>query len=302
MYNYEKEAVEVFGNIINKSNNQIVFNCPKCKRPKLYVNSCNGLFNCFRCNYKGKLKSKVSLRDIKQNYNKNKLNANSLVDNINDITLIPFTKVKLYDEQIVALKARGITESDIKYYNICGRIQDNRIQIPNYVKGNFTDLVCAWQYDKNKVDDTHPKYLNSEGTKKDKTLFNIYNIEEGANQIILCEGIFNAITAGHNAVASYGCHLSDSQCSLILAKKPKSILIAYDSDEPGVKGALDVIKKLKKNNYFGVVEYVLLPKGIDINDLGRDNFNNYCTSHKIKININNELSTILPKLLFKSRF
>lgn len=302
---YEKIAIETFGQNYRRNKvSELIFYCPKCNRIKLYVNTVNGVYHCFRCNYKGRLKLRTSLLDVKDKYNLEKLqntfNSTTKETN-NELKLIHYTSIPLNQEQKHALYNRGLTDSDIKFYNISGRLDDNRIQIPNFVKGCFTDIVCAWQYDKTKITDKNPKYLNSEGTKKDKTLFNIYNIEQNTDKIILTEGIFNAITAGKNAVASYGCHLSDIQCQLILQKEPKSILIAYDSDEPGVLGSLDVIQKLKNNKYKGIVEYILLPIGLDINDIGHNNFINYYNSHKVVIDLHNIISSNLPKLLYDSK-
>lgn len=301
MYRYEKIAKEHFGTVINQNKkDEFIFKCIKCGRPKLYVNTKNGLYHCFRCDFKGRLKTKVTMADIKEKYNMDNLIKQSKSTN-KELNLVPFFGKSLTEEQEIALKNRGLTESDIRFYNICGRGQDNRIQIPNFVKGCFTDIVCAWQYDKSKVNDKNPKYLNTEGTLKSETLFNVYNLDKGITKVFLCEGIFNAITAGRDAIASYGCSLSDRQCELILEKEPKTIVIAYDSDEPGVKGSLKVIKKLKESHYKGIVEYVLLPNGVDVNDLGRDNFLNYYNNNKVVIDLNNPVSIKLPKLLYESR-
>lgn len=299
MNKYEKIAILNFGDNYRKNKaTELIFKCPKCGRQKLYFNTQNGVFHCFRCDYKGRLKAKSTIQDIKNNYNFNSLQK--IVKN-DELNLIYFNSVDLTEEQKQALKDRGLTDSDIKYYNICGRKEDNRIQIPNFVKGNFTDIICAWQYDKTKINNKNPKYLNSEGTKKDNTLFNIYNIEKGVKQLILCEGIFNAITAGKNAVASYGCNLSDRQLDLIIEKEPKSILIAYDSDEPGVKGSLKAIDKFKNIRYKGLLEYILLPNGVDINDLGQDNFMLYYNNNKVIIDLDSKISLKIPKLLHESR-
>lgn len=302
MYKYERVAIERFGNNYRRNKDtEFIFQCPKCNRNKLYVNTTNGVYHCFRCDYKGRLKTKATLKDVKDRYNIDQLNKMIQENKDEQLTLIYFVSCPLTEEQKQALKSRGITESDIKYYNICGRKTDHRIQIPNFIRGCFTDVICAWEYDKDKVTDYNPKYLNSEGTEKSKTLFNYFNIEYRVNQIILCEGIFNAITAGRNAVASYGCNISDRQIRLLIEKEPKSILIAYDSDEPGVEGSLKVIKLLQKYKYNGIVEYILLPKGVDINDLGHDNFLNFVNTHKVLIDLYNPVSIKLPKLLFDSK-
>lgn len=301
MYGYETAAKRKFGIVVNttKSSKELIFRCPKCNREKLYVNVNNGLFHCFRCDYKGKLRGRYSLKNMKQSYEQMRKNSEASRDKT--LKLIYFDSLPLNEEQTKAIKDRGLTDLDIKYYNFCGRKQDNRIQIPNYVKGNLTDIVCAWEYDKTKINSKNPKYLNTSDIDKSKTLFNIYNIEKSVDKIILCEGIFNAITAGKNAVASFGCVLSDRQCELILEKEPKSILIAYDSDEPGVKGAIGAIKLLRDKQYSGIVEYVLLPKGVDINDIGHTNFIKYYNNNRYIIDLKNPVSVRLPKLLFDGK-
>lgn len=302
MYKYEKAAIERFGNnFIRNKTDELIFNCKKCGRPKLYVDTKTGVYHCFRCNFKGKIKTRATLAGVREKYNMDTLIKQTKENKDEQLTLIHFVYKPLTEQQIKALNNRGITSADIKYYNICGRAEDERIQIPNFVKGCFTDVICAWEWDKSKVTNKNPKYLNSEGTEKSKTLFNIYNIDNNPEQIVLCEGLFNAITAGKNAVASYGCSLSSRQCDLILEKEPKSILIAYDSDEPGVNGAVEAIRLFKLKNYKGKLEYILLPKGVDINDLGHDNFKHYCETHSVVIDVKNPIGEKLPKLLFDSK-
>ena len=86
-----------------------------------------------------------------------------------------------------------------------------------------------------------------------------------------------------------------------LADKNHEVEIITMADEPGVKGSLKVIKYLQKYKYKGIVEYILLPKGIDINDLGHDNFLNFVDTHKVLIDLDNPMSIKLPKLLFESK-
>lgn len=308
MYKYKKIAINKFGSNYRTTSktDELIFKCNKCNRDKLYVNISNGLYHCFRCGQKGRLSGRVSLHDVKEKYDMRSLsNLNNKCNDDNDfegsLTLVPFFRKELTDEQIKALKNRGLTDEDIEYYNICGRAEDNRIQIPNYIKGCFTDVICNWQYDKSKINDKNPKYLNSVATKKGDTLFNYFNINYNEDQIILTEGIFNAITAGKNAVASYGCGITEKQCKMLIHKNPKSILIAYDSDEPGVTGSCNVIKFLSRLKYTGILKYVLLPKGIDINDFGHDNFVNYCNSNEVIIDLSSPISRNLPKLLFSSK-
>lgn len=296
----EKEAISKFGTVYTKyKETEWLFPCPNCKkvnRENLHVNTKNGCYHCFHCDYKGKLRGKPKLSDLINNSLSQSPNSYTKQTDTS-VYLMPFCRLPLSLEQKQALYKRGLTDDDIAYYKIAG---GKRIQIPNYVKGNFSDLICAWEWRKENVTKYNPKYLYSEGVQKSKVLFNLHNIEEKTENITLCEGIFNAITAGKNAVASYGCNLSDYQLALLLSKQPLSITIAYDSDLPGVSGAMKVIDKLCQQNYKGTVYYILLPKKVDINDLGKEKYKKYFEQNKIVIDLASPLATSLPKLMFSS--
>lgn len=294
-YKYENDAIKRFGRQFEKRKDgtELIFPCPKCNAPnksnKLYVNVTSGVFHCFRCGFKGRLKTNYSLSDVIKNKNDKQEYKKS------DIFLFPFIRKNLTEEQINALYLRGLSDSDIRYYNITG---GNRIQIPNYVIGNFTDMICKWEWRKELITNKNPKYLYLNDVKKSDIVFNLHNIQSNSDQITICEGIFNAITAGKTAVATYGCNFSSKQIIDIVNKQPKSIIIAYDSDLPGVTGSMKLIQELKNQEYQGNVYYILLPKGIDINDLGYEQYQDYFNKNKVLIDLSSALSCKLPKLLF----
>lgn len=296
----EKAAIEKFGNnFIKYKVDEWLFPCPKCKKintDNLHVSLTKGKFHCFHCNYGGSLRKNHSLSDVINDLSQS--NIKQLHDKNLEGCLIPFIRQDLTSEQINALYKRKLTDEDIKYYNISG---GKRIQIPNYVIGSLTDTICLWEWKKENITKYNPKYLYPKEVNTHNSVFNLHNIKN-KSEIIVCEGIFNAITAGKNAVATYGCHISDIQLNLILSKKPKKIIIAYDSDLPGVEGSIDFIDKLHKINYKGDVEYVLLPKGVDINDIGRNKFNDFYLKNKVKLNIDTEFnfSKKIPKLIYNS--
>lgn len=291
---YLSKAVEKFGNnyVSTNKEGEYIFRCPNCNREKLYLNSFNGVFHCFRCDYKGKIAGKTitSLSEFRSNKAEEKTKSKT-------VALRWFNRQALTEEQHTAIINRGLTDEDIEYYNITG---GKRIQIPNFVVGNLSDLVCFWEWRKDKVTKTNPKYLYSEGVEKSNCLFNIHNVAEGSH-ITLCEGIFNAITVGREGVASYGRSLSDRQLELILNKYPSLITIAYDSDLPGVTGAVDALEKLAKTKYNGSVDYILLPKGVDANDLGKEKYQEYYEKNKINIDLTSSLSLKIPMLLYKNK-
>lgn len=301
---YRKEAVKKFGNYytINKNNpDEWLFPCKLCKKlndKNLHVNVKTGLYNCFHnCSNHGKLFKKYSLNDVKSNITTN--NSIKTFSSIEHDTeyLYPFCRLDLTDEQRAALYSRGITDEQIEYYNICG---GKRIQIPNKVIGQFTDLVCNWEYRKQLVTKQNPKYLYSSDVKKSNVVFNLHRVPEKANVIIVCEGIFNAITASKLGVATYGCNPSVNQVKQILGKSPENIIIAYDSDLPGVTGSSKLINLLRAEDFKGGLYYILLPKGVDINDIGHKNFLKYLEEHKVKIILSSPFAYKLPKLLFDS--
>lgn len=293
-------AIRRFGEPVNShvtNSNNIIFTCPNCNRPKLYVNLGNGMYNCFRCGNKGKLKIKNTLGEVyKQYYN----TVDSAVHKKeNEVFFVIYPHESLNSLQIDCLRNRGLTDDDIEYYHITSDGDTGRIIIPNYVKGIFTDFYVGWEYRKRLVTDSNPKYLNNDQcTKKGSLLFNGWRIPKDNNYVVLCEGVFDAITAGKHAVASLGCNLTEKQVQLLIELQSKKIIIAYDGDEPGVKGSDKVIQYLYKYHYKGEVEYVPLPINIDINDMGRENFWNYYHSHKYIIDMNSVVSRNLPMLLF----
>lgn len=102
------------------------------------------------------------------------------------------------------------------------------------------------------MDDSMPKYLNSPETSifnKSRNLFalNFYKKNE-KERIILCEGYMDVIAlfgAGiPYAVASLGTSLTEQQVKLI-SQKANEVIVAYDSDEAGVKAANRVIEMIR---------------------------------------------------------
>lgn len=293
-HKYERQAISKFGTEFRMyKEDEWLFPCPMCKKlntDNLHVNPITGQFHCFHCDYGGHFKSKAELSDLTSKGYKKEKKAKITI-------LLPFNRQNLTEEQRQALLNRGLTDDDIEYYDISG---GKRIQIPNFVMGNLSDLICFWEYRKDKINKKNPKYLYSSNVKKSDCLFNAHRIEKNSH-ITLCEGIFNAITAGKNAVASYGRSLSDEQLEILLKCEPNLITIAYDSDLPGVTGAIEVIKKLIDSDYKGKVDYILLPKGSDINDLGKQRYIDYYNKNKINIDLKSNLSLEIPMLIYSSK-
>ena len=108
--------------------------------------------------------------------------------------------------------------------------------------------------------DGKPKYLNSPETEIFDKSRNLYGLNiakrSKAPYKILCEGYMDVISmhqAGfHEAVASLGTSFTEGQAAL-LKRYTKQVLLAYDSDDAGVRAAIRSIGILKKAGLEGRV-------------------------------------------------
>lgn len=99
------------------------------------------------------------------------------------------------------------------------------------------------------LDDSKPKYLNSQATPVFDKKQNLYGFNYAQNtkmnHFIFCEGFMDTIAmhqAGFdNAVASLGTALTQEQVALI-SNYTDNVFLAYDSDGPGVSAALRAIE------------------------------------------------------------
>ena len=108
--------------------------------------------------------------------------------------------------------------------------------------------------------DGKPKYLNSPETEIFDKSRNLYGLNiakrSKAPYKILCEGYMDVISmhqAGfHEAIASLGTSFTEGQAAL-LKRYTKQVLLAYDSDDAGVRAAIRSIGILKKAGLEGRV-------------------------------------------------
>lgn len=103
------------------------------------------------------------------------------------------------------------------------------------------------------MDDSKPKYLNTDDTpvfKKSRNLFSLnFAKNEGSGRLILAEGYMDVIAihaAGFkNVVATLGTALTEEQARL-MSKYAKEVIIAYDSDGAGqaaTRRALNILSE-----------------------------------------------------------
>jgi DNA primase len=150
-------------------------------------------------------------------------------------------------------KTRGVSIKEAKKMGVKVWSSRKRIVFPvtkdfeivGYVARDYTDT------DKRKA-------LNSEGSFRSNSVWNLDSIKKGQSELIITEGIFDAIKADiTRSVAVLGIEVSDGQIELIKSKEVQNIYICFDPGEDEYKMA----KKLARNFLFtnSKVHIVRLP-------------------------------------------
>ena len=153
---------------------------------------------------------------------------------------------------------RGFTDDDILKHNIgyCDEGKySNRIIIPSYDSNGGLNFFVGRDFYKSKL-----KYLNS-FTSKDVIGFDLFiNWDE---PIILCEGVFDAMSFKRNAIPLFGKTMSKRLHKKILEQKVKKVFLALDDD-----AKLDAMKIREKLMNEGIDVRKIDLKNGDPNDIG----------------------------------
>lgn len=134
--------------------------------------------------------------------------------------------------------------------------------IPFYYQGTLR------YYNARRVLGSGPRYNNPNkdltGLGKEFIIFNHDALEE-YRTIYICEGAFNALTLGDQAIATQGKAFSRYQLNQIIKSPCKHVIILLDPDAKNyaLKLAFSLIDYKK-------VKVVFLPEGKDVNDLGKN--------------------------------
>lgn len=107
----------------------------------------------------------------------------------------------------------------------------------------------------------------------DKPIYGIYELSGKESEIIICEGIIDALTCwvyGKPAIALLGLG-TQKQYRQLLQMQCRKFIIALDPDTAGQKAAEKLKRILGKNKIITTYE---IPIGKDINDLNQYEFNN----------------------------
>ena len=283
--------------------NDVAFYCPFCHhhKKKFNINLENQKWHCWVCNAKGRkfihLLRKINandnivreiLEDVGeyQNYNKDKTNKTQYEVSLPECFKPLWKKHNdiVYRHAIKYLSKRNIGIKEIIRYGIgyCSEgVYQNRVIIPSYDESGRLNYFIA----RDIFPDSKFKYKNP-NIPKDTVIFELFiNWDK---EIILCEGVFDAIAIKRNAIPLLGKFPSKTLVKRIIQNRVKKVYIALDED-----AKKDSIKLSKFLMNYGIKTFRINLKEKDPSEVGFKEFwkllnetSEYSFSQSIKERLN----------------
>ena len=266
--------------------NELAFYCPFCHhhKQKLQVNTETQKWHCWTCNSGGKKLTsllrkldvdKKTISIIREIYGDSNYNSKTEDSDAKVFISLPKEYISLatepkgfnpeYKHAMHYLTQRGIGMAEIVKYNI-GYCKDGlyarRVIIPSYNSdGSLNYFISRSYYAEEKM-----KYKNPPISKNIICLDSQINWKE---PIILCEGVFDAITIRRNAVPLLGKFPSKNLVEKIFMNGVTDIVISLDNDA--------INEALKVSDYFrkqGINVKLMMLKDKDAAEMGYEGFYN----------------------------
>jgi DNA primase len=272
--------------------NELAFYCPFCNhhKQKLQVNTETQKWHCWTCNSGGKKltsllrkldvdKNSISIiREIygDSNYNPQQDDSEtkiyiSLPKEFKSLNEPPKGFNPEYKQAMNYLTQRGITQKEIIKYNIgycVDGLYARRVIIPSYDSNGLLNYFVSRSY----YQDEKMKYKNPPISK------NIICFESQINwkePIILCEGVFDAITIKRNVVPLLGKFPSKQLVERIFMSGVSNIIISLDND--AMNEAMKAAEYFRKN---GINVKMMYLKDKDASEIGYTKFYEELTKTK----------------------
>ena len=239
--------------------------------------------NCFTCGYTVTLPTFISNcfgRHDGGNYGKKwllkhfasvdgisdrKLNINLSRDNFkeNKQNYVSEEELESYRYIHPYMYKRGLTDEIIEKYDIGYDKNTDCITMPIRDKNGKTLFFCRRS--------VKTKFFNYP-SGVEKPIYGIYELPKYCSEVVVCESVFNALTCvkyGKPAIALLGTGNS-YQYDQIKELPVRKIILGFDGDEAGDNAAI----RFKKNVTNKIVHQYEIPRGKDINDLTKEEFDN----------------------------
>jgi DNA primase len=176
---------------------------------------------------------------------------------------IPLWKVDSdykYKHAIKYLNNRGITADDILRYRIgyCAQgAYANRIILPSYDGDNNLNYFTARTFY-----DGGRKYWNPPVSKN---IICFENMIDWSETVVLCEGMFDAISLRRNVIPLLGKTLPKKLELALVSNKVIDVVVFLDED-----ARLDAIKIQQKLSSYGINTNIVITEGKDASEMGND--------------------------------
>lgn len=248
----EERKLKILNNILGdfyNKNTEYLFYCPNCQhhKKKLSINIDKNVFKCWVCDWSGK----NIYRIIKYHGSNNdkyewkrfgqQIEIEEFANKLFGTQIKIEEKIDLPDEFISLankklprtslyplnyLKSRGLTKEDIVKWKIgycsAGKYV-GRVIVPSFNKNGDINYFVTRSYDNN-----WKKYLNPRASRD--IIFN-YPYLDFDEDLILVEGVFDAMKAGDNSVPLLGSTLNEnSKLFYEIVKNDTPIYLALDPD------------------------------------------------------------------------
>ena len=266
-------------------NEEYAFYCTFCNhhKKKLQVNLKTQKWHCWICNTGGHnliqlfKKLKATKEQFQELYDSGYSKTTKFVseeDTAKEVVKLPSQYIPLWEKQntpeykraMLYLQNRGITIFDILKYSIgyCeSGLYSNRIIIPSYDENAQLNYFVGRSFY-----ETTMKYKNP-FVSTDVIGFDLFI--NWSEPIILCEGVFDAITIKRNTIPLFGKTIPKKLERKIIEKNVQDIYIALDTD--AIKDSLKICEKFM--NQGRNVYMVDLPNNTDPSDLGFEKIHNF---------------------------
>lgn len=216
-----------------------------------------------------------------------------IVDNIHNPEVLPF---------VAYLVKRGFTSEDIATHNI-GYVTNSQVDLPSGKKLQLTNHIVFITHDSNgkyqywntrAIGDSFVKSINAPSREheysKKTVIFNL-NRAVTTDNIVICEGVPDALTIGVSGVATFGKQVTEQQIKLLTSSitENQRIYIMLDNDaKDQIAELADKLYRHHKETYI-----VLNPEGGDANDIGNLKAWELINNNSVKADANGLLSLLL---------
>jgi len=262
----ETKKIKILSDILGsyyRTSDELLFECPKCDhhKNKLSVNLDKDAFKCWICDYRGRkiyhLVRRYGDYNQKKLWNEltNSVDISSFASIFDDHEIVEKSQVVEIPKEFKTLatnkrdisslsarsflRSRSITKEDIIRWKIGFCTEGpykNRIIIPSFNLDGRCNYFVGRAYEEN----TWKKYYNPPASKN--IIFNDLYIDWGSD-LVLVEGVFDAIVAGPNAIPLLGSTLrEESNLFQKIIKNDTPIYLALDPDAE--KKTMRLIEKL----------------------------------------------------------